>query len=60
MSLIDAVFLLKEESSSKPPRGCYSVLPVHNTGLSQELLKTAAESYTPGEILGKPTAEQVR
>ena len=57
MSLLDAVLLFKEESSSEPPQGCYSMLPVRNTGLPQELLKTAAESYAPDEILGKPAAE---
>lgn len=57
MSLLDAVLLFKEESSSKPPQGCYSMLPLHDTGLPQELLKTAAESYAPDKILGKPAAE---
>lgn len=57
MSLLGAVLLFKEESSSRPLQGCYSMSPVHNTGLPQELLKTAAEGYTPDEILGKPTAE---
>lgn len=42
MSLLHAEFSFKEESPSKAPQECFSILLVHNKGLPQELLKTAA------------------